>query len=89
MPNQEEMDEGIKNLAEHNNKVDFILTHCTASSTAALLSHGLYKPDKLTDYLEEIRCNVDYGRWLCGHYHDNKAITTKDIVLYEQIVRIA
>lgn len=89
MPNQKEMDEGIKNLAEHDNKVDFILTHCTASSTAALLSHGLYKPDKLTDYLEEIRCNVDYGRWLCGHYHDNKAITTKDIVLYEQIVRIA
>ena len=89
MPNQEEMDEGIKNLAEHNNKVDFILTHCTASSTAALLSHGLYKPDKLTDYLEEIRCNVDYGRWLCGHYHDSKAITAKDYVLYEQIVRIA
>lgn len=89
MPNQEEMDEGIKNLAEHDNKVDFILTHCTASSTAALLSHGLYKPDKLTNYFEEIRCNVDYKRWLCGHYHDNKAITIKDIVLYEQIVRIA
>ena len=89
MPNQEEMDEGIKNLAEHNNKVDFILTHCTASSTAALLSHGLYKPDKLTNYLEEIRRNVDYKRWLCGHYHDNKAITIKDIVIYEQIVRIA
>ena len=86
---KEEMDAGIENLAKHNNKVDFILTHCTASSTAALLSHGLYKPDKLTNYLEEIRCNVDYKRWLCGHYHDNKAITTKDIVLYEQIVRIA
>ena len=70
-------------------KVDFILTHCTASSTAALLSHGLYKPDKLTNYFEEIRCNIDYKRWLCGHYHDNKAITIKDIVLYEQIVRIA
>lgn len=44
MPNQEEMDEGIKNLAEHNNKVDFILTHCTASSTAALLSHERLNP---------------------------------------------
>ena len=71
MPNQKEMDEGIKNLAEHNNKVDFILTHCTASSTAALLSHGSYKPDKLTNYLEDVRCNVDYKRWLCGHYHDD------------------
>ena len=66
MPNQEEMDEGIKNLAEHDNKVDFILTHCTASSTAALLSHGLYKPDKLTNYLEEVRCNVDYRKNIFG-----------------------
>ena len=89
MPSQKEMNEGVRNLAEHNNKVDFILTHCTATSTVALLSHGIYKPDELTNYLEEIRCNVDYKRWLCGHYHDNKAITMKDLVLYEQIVRIA
>ena len=69
--------------------MDFILTHCTASSTAAVLSHGFYKPDKLTNYLEEIKSNVDYGHWLFGHYHDSKAITAKDLVLYEQIVMIA
>lgn len=57
MPNQNEMDEGIKNLAEHNNKVDFILTHCTASSTAALLSHGLYKPDTKCDSTLCNTCN--------------------------------
>lgn len=88
MPSQEEMDEGIKNLAEHNNKVDFILTHCTASSIAALLSHGLYKPDKLTDYLEEVRCNVDYRKNIFGHYHQNLAVSDKDICLYEQIIRV-
>lgn len=30
LPNQEEMDEGRKNLAEHNNEVDFIITHCAS-----------------------------------------------------------
>lgn len=89
MPSKEEMDEGIKNLAEHNNKVDFILTHCTSSSVQALLSQGFYEPDQLTNYFEELKDNVDYGHWICGHYHDNKAISAKDWVLYEQIVRIA
>ncbi len=89
MPDEEEMAEGRENLELVGNKVDFIITHCTASSTAALLSHGLYKPDKLTEYLETIRYGIDYKYWFFGHYHDNKNVTSKDICLYDQIVRIA
>lgn len=88
IPNEEEMAEGRENLELAGNKVDFVITHCTASSTAALLSHGLYKPDKLTDYLETIRCGIDYKRWFFGHYHIDKAINDRDIALFEQIVRI-
>ena len=80
--------EDVKKIAI-DEKVDFIITHCTASSTAALLSHGLYKPDKLTEYLETIRYGIDYKYWFFGHYHDNKNVTSKDICLYDQIVRIA
>lgn len=87
MPNEEEMNEGIKNLASVDNKVDFILTHCTSSSAQALMSGGFYKPDKLTDYLEQIRCTTEYTRWMFGHYHVNMAINDRDICLYEQIVR--
>ena len=35
LPSAEEMDEGRKNLQKHNNEVDFIVTHCASSSTAA------------------------------------------------------
>lgn len=89
MPSQEEMDEGLQNLKLCGNKVDFILTHCVSSSTQALLSHGEYTPDELTKYLEEIRCNTEYKKWLFGHYHRNMAVNDKDICLYEQIVRIS
>lgn len=88
MPSQEEMDEGMRNLERHGNKVDYILTHCTSSSMQALLSHGKYKHDQLTDYLESIKCNTDYQFWMFGHYHQNTAITAKDLLLYEQIIRI-
>lgn len=64
LPSKEEMQEGINNLVNHNNEVDFILTHCASSSTAALLSAGLYKPDILTSYFEQIRMLVDYKKWL-------------------------
>ena len=89
LPSEEEMQEGIYNLNDSGNKVDFIFTHCAASSTAALLSHGLYKPDSLTDYFEEIKNKVEFKKWLFGHYHDNKAVNDKEILLYDQIVRIA
>lgn len=89
MPSEEEIQEGICSLNDVGNKVDFILTHCAASSTVALLSHGLYKPDTLTDYFEKIKSKVEFKKWLFGHYHDNKTINDKEILLYDQIVRIA
>ena len=71
-----------------NWKVDFVLSHCCASSTQALYSHGTFKPDELTNYFEDIRAKLDFKKWLFGHYHDNKAINDKEILIYEQIIRI-
>ena len=83
-----EMLEGVMNLQKHGNEVDYIITHCCATSIQALLSLGGYEPDKQTDYLEKIRQQVQYKKWFFGHYHDNKLVTADDLLLYEQIVRI-
>lgn len=89
LPNQEEMDEGRKNLAEPNNKVDFIITHCTSSSTQALLSQGDFATDKLTEYLETIKQTTEYKKWFFGHYHVDKAINEKDFCVFRKIMQIA
>ena len=89
LPAEEEIEEGRKNLENIDNKVDFIVTHCGATSSMALYSHGEYKADILTDYFEEIRHRVYFQKWFMGHYHTNYAINDKEIILYEQIVRIA
>lgn len=88
LPSKTEMQEGIENLEKHNWKVDYIVTHSPSASMIALLGQGLYEQDILTKYLEEIRCKVDYKRWFMGHMHLDRAINDKDILLYEQIVRI-
>lgn len=88
LPNKEEMQNGLDNLAKHNNKVDFIITHSPSASMLDLLGHGVYKQDRLTKYLEDIRANTEYKKWFCGHMHDNVNINSQDILIYEQIVRI-
>ena len=88
LPSEEEMKEGRRNLAMHDNQVDFIVTHCCSSATQAVLGNGAYAPDIETDYLEEVRQTVKYKKWFFGHYHDNRNVNEKEILLYEQIIRI-
>ena len=89
LPSDTEMEEGLQNLNLHKNKVDFIISHCCSSSTQVLLGGGMFKPDVLTQYLEQIRQTVTYKKWFFGHYHDNKNVNMEEILLYEQIVRIS
>lgn len=89
LPTEEEMQTGLYNLAKHNNKVDFILSHSPSTSELYLMGgKGLYEADVLTNYLEEIKVTTEYKRHIFGHMHINKAINDKDICLYEQIIRI-
>lgn len=89
MPCPEEYQEGIQNLEKVNWNVDYIITHCCASSTQATISAGDFEPDELTTYLEMVHSKCDYRKWFFGHYHGNKAVNDKEILLYEQIIRIA
>lgn len=89
LPSEEEMKEGRENLQKHGNKVDFIISHCASSSTEVFLGGGLFQQDRLTDYFEEVKQTVDYKKWFFGHYHDNRNVNAKEILLWEQIIRIA
>lgn len=91
LPSQEEMDEGIHNLSKENNRVDYILTHCPPTSILKQMDggSGLYQADILSDYLQTIKENVEYKKWLFGHMHVNENYPWENAVgLYEQIVRI-
>ena len=86
LPTDDEMKKGINNLYKANYKVDYIITHCCPTSIQALFSKGIYKRDYLTDYLQEISEKCEFKKWYFGHYHDNKQIDSKYVLLYENIV---
>ena len=89
LPTMEEMEEGKRNLAAHDHTVDFIVSHCCASSTQILIGGGMYMGDYLNDYFEEIRQQVKFKKWFFGHYHDNRSVNAQEILIYEQVIRIA
>lgn len=89
LPTKEEMNTGTINLANNNWEVDFILSHSPSTSELYLMGgKGLYEPDILSNYLEEIKATTEYKKHIFGHMHMNSAINDKDICLYEQIIRI-
>lgn len=88
MPSKAEMDFGLKTLKENGYKVDFIVSHCCPQRTASCFSQGIRKPDELTLYFNTVSEMVEFDKWFFGHYHNNKTVLGKFVMLYEQIVRI-
>lgn len=88
LPTKQEMAEGLINLEKNNWKVDYVMTHCTASSTTAIIGDGHYGQDILTVYLQEIKDRLKFKKWFFGHHHIDKQISADEICLFEQIIRI-
>jgi len=85
--NQEVYDRGLKTLESVDWKVDYIWTHCTASSVASML--GFYENDRLSEYLNEIHDKAKFDYWFFGHYHEDKTVLPHEYCLYTQLIQIA
>lgn len=86
LPTEEEMQHGLDVLDQNGWKTDFVITHCAPDSVQAML--GIHDNNVLTKYLEEIKQKLNYKYWLFGHYHENVMVSEKELLLYEQIVRL-
>ena len=86
LPSEEEMARGVRELEKRGNKVDYIISHCGPQHVDSVMGHT--DVDRLTLYFDRIAGTVDFSRWFFGHYHENRQVMSKYIVLYEQIVRI-
>lgn len=87
LPSEEEMQFGLNTLDKHDNKVDFIISHCCPQQIASVFSGGCYKADELTRYFNIVADTTEFSKWFFGHYHDNRVVMSKFVMLYEQIVR--
>ena len=68
--------------------MDYIITHCCPTSVQDELSGGFYKADALTDFLEEVSQRCQFRYHFFGHYHTDRVIREKYVLLYEQIIKL-
>lgn len=88
MPTEEEKALTWENLARHGNKVNLVLTHCLPQGVASFISHGGYKADNVSSFLDEIAHKATFDDWICGHYHREEDIWGKFHILYEKVHRL-
>ncbi len=92
MPSEEEYLEGLSNLEKHDWKVDYVITHCTNTTTLPLVNQyrlAIRFPDELTQYLEKIKRKLSYKRWFFGHYHCDVNFSHLNMrAIYRDIVEI-
>ena len=92
LPSEEEMQRGKDILDRHRWQVDYVITHCLPQEIASVFSMGLYEPDCLTMYFNQLLNDgingLQFTHWYCGHYHMNGRVMGKFDILYDNIVRI-
>ena len=86
MPSNEEYEEGLVNLDKAGWSVDYVITHCAPDSIQYGINRS-FMHDRLTNYLETIKKDLNYKKWFCGHYHVDKEFFRFQVV-YNDIFQI-
>ena len=86
LPTEDELAFGLQTLIRNGNKVDYIISHCCPQEVASLC--GFREPDVLTQWFNMVARTVQFDKWYFGHYHDNRQIMSKFILLYDKIERV-
>ena len=89
LPSEEEMEEGLKNLALCGYQVDYVITHCCATEIQHIIDRSpgqLYKSDRLTDYFQNLEEKLQYQHWYFGHYHMDMEVDDKHSLMYYDVI---
>lgn len=86
LPNDQEYENAFKNLEKHNNKIDFIISHCCSDNVQSMINSN-YVHDKLTNFFRIIDETVEFKKWFFGHYHIDRDFG-KYRCLFEDVIKI-
>lgn len=88
VPTNIEMNEGLCNLENHNNSVDYIITHTCPESIFNKWYNTNDDDRGLVKYLEHLKNNINYKHWYFGHLHKDMDIDGKHTAVYHNIIQI-
>lgn len=83
IPSEKEISLGWQSLANHNYKVDYVLTH-----DGPIYASMCDDEKRLIDTYMEIQYKVQYKHWYFGHHHKNYNLTDNVTILYNSIIKL-
>lgn len=87
--NYNEFDYAVNNLHAHNMRVDYVLTHTTSNRTIQKFDKWLPQFDSVTNFLDKfIEEEVNYKINFFGHFHQDRTIDDKHVLLYNDIIEL-
>ncbi|MBQ2265215.1 MAG: metallophosphoesterase [Oscillospiraceae bacterium] len=87
-PTPLEIKNAIHTLAEHENKVDYILTHEPPASLKDCLGVDVFQRLEIHTFFEDIIRVCQYRKWFFGKCHIDKYIPMKFFAVFEQVVPV-
>ena len=91
VPSCAEMDLAIETLRSCQWKVDYVITHTLPIDVIPRMGFmDLIEPnqhDAVVNFLQHIAENLNFTRWFCGHFHQDKT-WNKFTVLWNEIVEL-
>ena len=86
IPSEELLDEGLKNLAENRNKVDYIVSYEPPAKISEFLHLGDTDRNHVNTYLDKVLEQTEFTSWYFGRHHINKLIPPKYQVVFDSVV---
>ena len=89
IPSYQEFEYAANNLRTHDMKVDYILSHTTSNRTIQKFDKWFPQFDPVTNFLDKfVEEEVNYKINFFGHFHQDKTIDEKHILLYNDIIEL-
>jgi hypothetical protein len=88
LPTPEEISTAKALLAQHENTVDYIITHQASRKIGMFLAMESHDTNILETFFDEIREKCRFKRWFFGGYHINKTIPPVEIAVFDAVVPI-
>lgn len=89
IPSFDEMNHGLDILEQHDNKVDYIITHTMPQKLLGSVLGVEYDPEPTRTYFDEVYQRTQFKYWSCGHFHqDSFDEDSKVYVLYNKILAL-
>ena len=89
MPTEAELDAAEATLDGADWRVDYVITHCCATSMLERIyadGEVWQGSDALTEWFEVLEHRLDFKLWYFGHHHQDRSLPPDHCVLFRDIV---